>query len=164
MKMISSFSKNIQICLMIAGCIMFFADLKAQNIVYEYDASGNRKSRKIETTIKSMAVDTIKTVKTVMDNDDSEIDESIDEQKNDAFDVKIYPNPTSGFFEVEILPNLNAKQTAQLRIFSLTGSLVKQVDKLQSRQSVDISNLSQAIYVLHVIVDGKTIVRKIIKQ
>jgi hypothetical protein len=149
--------KNIRKSLVFIGCMMFFVTLEAQ-ITYVYDASGNRTKRIIT---KSIPIDTA----AYKFKSDSIQDTSNDDAfvKKDAFEVLVYPNPTDGMLEIE-LPELKPNQKAQMRIYSITGSLVKHIRSLQRRQSVDLANLSAGIYLLYITVDENTVVKKIIKQ
>jgi hypothetical protein len=154
--------KNIWKGLIFIGCMMFFVTLEAQKIYYDYDESGNRIKRYIIVT-KSMAIDT---AFHKADNDsvldDLKDSDNPDDEKKDAFEVLVYPNPTDGILEVE-LPELKPNQKADLYLYSRVGVLVKQVNRLQKRQSVDISNQPVGIYILRIIVDDKSVIRNIIK-
>jgi hypothetical protein len=151
--------KSIRKGFIFLGCMIFFVTLEAQKLVYTYDASGNRTSRIMT---KSLAIDTA----AYAPNSDSIQDFSNADpfaEKEDAFKVLVYPNPTQGIIEVEIT-ELQTTQKAQMRIYSITGSLVRHVRNLQRRQSIDLTNLSAGIYLLYIAVDEKTVVKKIIKQ
>jgi hypothetical protein len=141
--------------------MLYLADLKAQdqNIVYEYDASGNRIKRRIVPKTKSMSE---KVSNDSISNDDlTDITDFADIK--DTLGVKIYPNPTSGILEVEIA-NLQGNQKARLYLYTNTGRLVKQVDKLYRRQSIDISDQPAGIYLLLIMIDEKKVAYTIIKQ
>jgi hypothetical protein len=153
--------KNIHKGLIFLGCMMFFATLEAQKITYTYDASGNR-TKRIITVTKSLAIDTAAYApKSDSIQDSSNADPFA--EKEDAFKVLVYPNPTQGIIEVEI-PELNTIQKAQIQIYSITGLFVRTVRNLQRRQSVDMTDLSAGIYLLYITVDENTVVKKIIKQ
>jgi hypothetical protein len=151
--------KNIRKGLIFFGCMLFFTSMEAQ-ITYMYDASGNRTKRMIIKS-KSLSIDTV----AYNQISDSIRDVSSDDPfaKKDAFEVKVYPNPTQGIIEIEI-PELKANQKAQMRIYSITGSYIKQVQNLQKRQSINLTDLSSGIYLLYIMVDENTVVKKIVKQ
>jgi hypothetical protein len=136
--------------------------LEAQKVVYDYDDSGNRIKRYKVVVTKSLAIDTIFD-KTERDSTQNAAEESDPFEKEDAFEVLVYPNPTHGMLEIE-LPELKTNQKTHLYLYSQTGILVKQAGQLQKRQSVDISNQSAGIYILRITVDDKTVLRKIIKS
>lgn len=140
---------------------MFFATLDAQKIKYIYDDSGNRTKRYIT---KSLTIDTAAFYKEKNDSiaDNPETPYNWDEEKKDAFEVLVYPNPTTGILEIE-LPKLKTNQISYLYLYTLTGNLVKQMEKLQKRQSIDISDQPVGIYILRITSDDKTVLRKIIK-
>jgi hypothetical protein len=156
------FRKHIRTGLIVLGCMMFLETMNAQKISYNYDESGNRIKRYIIVT-KSLAIDTSNYT---VDNDsisDNLTELSIwDDEKKDAFEVLVYPNPTNGILEIE-LPELKPNQKAQAYLYSRKGLLVKQIDRLQRRQTIDISALSVGIYVMRITVDDKTVIRSIIK-
>jgi hypothetical protein len=151
--------KNTRRGLVFAGFMVFFATLNAQvTYNYIYDASGNRIKR---TVTKSLSIDTAAynqisdSIQDVSNNDPF--------AKKDAFKVLVYPNPTQGITEIEI-SELKANQKAQMRVYSITGSYIKQFQNLQKRQSVNLTDLSAGIYLLYIKVDENTVVKKIIKQ
>jgi hypothetical protein len=148
--------KNVQRGLFFVVCMMFFVTLEAQ-ISYTYDKSGNRTARIIT---KSMPVDTAYRFVS-----DSTLNTSDDDPfaKKDAFKVRVYPNPTTGIFEIEV-EQLTEKQKTQLYIYTNAGRLVKTVNRLQNRQSIDLSNQPTGIYLLRITVDDKVVTNKIIKQ
>jgi hypothetical protein len=136
--------------------------LNAQTITYSYDASGNRIKRSVEATKTATVVDTVlsDTATVEIPNEDTQPER---DENGDDFRILAYPNPTSGILETE-LPDLRENQKATLEVFSFGGKLMKRIDRLQSRQSVDVSNLPASIYLLRITVDGKPFTMKIIKQ
>jgi hypothetical protein len=154
--------KNIRKELIFLGCMMLFATLEAQKITYDYDDSGNRIKRYIKVT-KGLAIDTsYSESKGDSISDNLQEPYNWDNEKKDAFEVLIYPNPTLGMLEIE-LPELKTNQKSHLYLYSRTGNLVKQIDRLQKRQSMDISNQPVGIYIMRITVDDKEVTRKIIK-
>jgi len=79
-----------------------------------------------------------------------------DNQKNDAFNV--YPNPCTG--DLTIHPaDKNTK--CEICIFDFTG---KKVCSIKNKLQLDISNLSEGIYLLKIVQDGKEWQTKIVKK
>jgi hypothetical protein len=152
--------KHILTGLLVLGCMMLFETSDAQKINYIYDDSGNRIKRFMTRSL---------TVDTAFNNGNDSIPDNLKElydwndEKKDAFKVLIYPNPTSGILEIE-LPELKPNQKSHLYLYSRTGILVKQTDRLQKRQSIDISNQSVGLYVLRITIDDKAVIRRIIKS
>ena len=72
--------------------------------------------------------------------------------------LKLYPNPTiNTFFFTTDMVGVN------VRVFSLTGSLVSE-QKVDSNNSVDVSKLNTGIYFIIANIEGKQIIKKIIKK
>ncbi|MDR2293383.1 MAG: T9SS type A sorting domain-containing protein [Prevotellaceae bacterium] len=159
-KKITVLEKSIHKGVIFLGCMMFFVTLEAQKIVYVYDASGNRIQRIIT---RSLSVDTAAYDKLTNDSIQDVSNDDPFAKTADAFEVLVYPNPTQGMIEVEI-PGLKTNQKAQMQMYSITGSSVKQIRNLQKRQSIDMTGLSTGIYLLYITVDEKTVMKKIIKQ
>lgn len=85
-------------------------------------------------------------------------------EKSPAFDVKLYPNPTSGWVNVEV--NAGTEQSVVIKFYDIVGKEVySEEDGLQggvfSRQ-IDLSFLSSGTYFLKVIHDGSNEVRKLV--
>ncbi|WP_029293401.1 T9SS-dependent choice-of-anchor J family protein [Chryseobacterium hispalense] len=79
-----------------------------------------------------------------------------DVTRNNA-DIKIYPNP------IKDLLNINSdKKLNSIEIFSLTGQLIKTIDK-DARQ-VNVSDLKKGVYLLRVKSEGKDQSFKIVKD
>jgi hypothetical protein len=157
--------KGIRRGLIFLGCMMFFVTLEAQKIIYDYDDSGNRVKRRISITVgasRSLAIDTSYSEPNDSISGNLQEPYNWDNEKKDAFEVLVYPNPTEGLLEIE-LPELQTNQKARLYLYSRTGHLVKQTDKLQKRQSIDISNQPVGIYIMRITVDDKEVTRTIIK-
>jgi hypothetical protein len=78
--------------------------------------------------------------------------------------LKIYPNPNSGIFTLELL---NEEQSSDItvEIYGIHGNLIKQT-KLGSRNLhiLDISDKPAGIYHLRAIKENKSTVIKIVKQ
>jgi hypothetical protein len=158
----TDFKRNIRRGLFFLGGMILFVTLEAQKIAYDYDDSGNRIKR-YAIRSRSMAIDTAfnKAENDSISNDSNDL-HNTDTEKKDAFEVRVYPNPTTGILEVE-LPDLESNQKARLYLYSRKGTLVKQMDRLQKRQSVDISNQPVGIYVMRIAVDDKVVIRNIIR-
>jgi hypothetical protein len=78
----------------------------------------------------------------------------------------VYPNPTTGITTVEIEISLNTEST--IEIYNLSGSLV-QSEKLfltsgDTKKQIDISNLTNGIYILKVSGNNQFKTIKVIKH
>jgi hypothetical protein len=75
-----------------------------------------------------------------------------DSQKNQ---IKIYPNPSSDFITIE-----NVEDLKTVRIFDLTGKLVKQTQA----KEINIQNFAKGQYIMNVYTGNEIISRKFIKK
>ncbi len=99
----------------------------------------------------------------VTDNETSEIALAVDNLV--AEDLKVMPNPTTGSTLIAL--DLDNEQTIQLQIFSPAGQLVRNmpIGKTSSiRQEVDLSDLSNGLYILRATGEQSVITKKIILQ
>jgi hypothetical protein len=80
--------------------------------------------------------------------------------------IKIYPNPSSGLFNLEILGSKNS--TYQIKVFDVIGSIVytKNIKGIQEiKEQIDISNKAKGIYFLSVESDnGAVLCKRIITK
>jgi hypothetical protein len=76
-------------------------------------------------------------------------------------DILIFPNPTTGKFEV----NIEKSEVKSLEIYNIQGQIVKTIINNQSKTTneIDISALPDGIYLLKIQSDKKSVIRKIIK-
>jgi|GEM_PF-3503339 len=90
----------------------------------------------------------------------AEVTEVLSESTLNADDLfLVYPNPTKGLFQLELV---DAQTITDLQIYNATGVLVKNV-KLQYKCLVDISELSNGLYLLKVTSGNTTKTQKIVK-
>lgn len=68
--------------------------------------------------------------------------------------VSVYPNPSNGIF------NLDVPERAQVEIFAVNGQLVKQMEVMAGKTSVQINRTG--VYFMRVRANGKTAVRRIV--
>jgi len=127
--------------------------LYSQNTVsYGYDAAGNRVSR----TIAFYRSDSVSAPV------DEEQPVVYSEMLSDI-EVKIYPNPTKGLLKVEI-GHLQDQQTAQIRLYSLSGSLIISRQTIDGTTEMDISGQATGIYVMKITAGKYQTEWKIIKK
>ncbi|WP_296384368.1 LamG-like jellyroll fold domain-containing protein [Winogradskyella sp.] len=82
-------------------------------------------------------------------------------------EIKIYPNPVKSTFTLDISKStILANEYLKLRIFDLSGRLVKQVDKINIiKRNIDINDLNTGIYLYQIIKNGRDMASgKIIKN
>jgi hypothetical protein len=80
-------------------------------------------------------------------------------QNNSAI-LKVYPNPTSGTFTIEIGGESDLDNAAQIR--DLTGRVVLNGNNVQER-TFDISDLPAGIYWLEISIESKKMYQQIVK-
>jgi len=82
--------------------------------------------------------------------------------ENEAFNVNIFPNPTSDV--INIHTGLTGNDM-RIKITDLTGKIVQnEITTSEMQFSIDISHFAQSIYLLSIQNDKGTVVRKIIKR
>lgn len=82
-----------------------------------------------------------------------------EEMVNPHLEATIYPNPTQGRFTVA----LEDESPADYRVFDLNGRLQRS-GHFEGRTDIDLSNLANGVYILHVLQDQQSSYAKIIKQ
>ena len=84
------------------------------------------------------------------------VEPRIDIFGNDQIQISAFPNPASKYINVK--SNVIAQK---MSIYSLGGSLIQEKTEIQSREvQIDVSNISDGLYILNVIVDGKSFSNK----
>lgn len=99
----------------------------------------------------------------VTDNEVSGIASTVNELIAD--DLKVMPNPTTGATLIAL--DLENEQTVQLQIFSPAGQLVRNIPLGKTnliRQEVNLSDLSNGLYILKATGEQSVITKKIILQ
>ena len=76
--------------------------------------------------------------------------------ENAAFNI--FPNP------VERMLNISGSETAEIRLFSLSGKLLRNEDYYGTPLSMDVSDLDTGIYLIRISGETKSFTKKIIKQ
>jgi len=73
-----------------------------------------------------------------------------------SVNLNLYPNPTSDIVHIGGVDRVDA-----IHLYSINGQLVK---KLTNTNSINLSNQKKGVYMVEVIVEGKTLVNKLIKR
>ncbi|HRG39197.1 MAG TPA: T9SS type A sorting domain-containing protein, partial [Bacteroidia bacterium] len=68
------------------------------------------------------------------------------EQQKNSFVFSVYPNPANNLLTVN-LENVN-NQNLSLTIYNAIGAVVKTMDIQQNQQQIDVSNLSNGLYMI----------------
>lgn len=75
-------------------------------------------------------------------------------------DAKIYPNPSSGRFTVELLGDLS-ELTSLITIYDLTGRLVREWNVSENPVTLDLSDQPAGAYLVHIRTGESTIVKRV---
>lgn len=140
-----TFVKKMAVLLITAmPCLMF-----AQTIRYDYDGAGNRLTRYIVMSPNRVAKST-----------------SIDEFLSDSLskrNIRIYPNPTQGLLRIRI-EQLSEDDICSIRLFSLSGHQILFMPLQATETELNISDQSNGIYILQILLNGEASSWKIIKE
>ena len=137
--------------------------LAQQNIKFAYDPAGNCISRTIvlgPNGAPNRAPDNVPQLDTEVEE---EAAPTFVEQLTADLQVKIYPNPTRGFLQVEIIGNENDNKT-QIAVFNQNGQQVIATQSSGQLTSVDMSSFPAGIYILRLSINERienyTIIKK----
>ncbi len=87
----------------------------------------------------------------------------IKEVENDLnIDFNVYPNPASSQLKITI--NTNKFKTSLITITNIVGEKVMTFIQDKPQATIDISDLSQGLYFLELNINGRTAVKKIVKE
>lgn len=147
--------KRLLIIVLICTGLSQFPNSFCQTVTYSYDDVGNMVVRGV-ISLKSAQAD-----KGSLNAEED--DEFIDKTFADKV-VKIYPNPTSGFLEIEIPYNQDELPIIKITVTDLSGRVI--IDKMteQGRTSIDLSSSPNGMYLLNLKKGTVISVWKVIKQ
>lgn len=83
----------------------------------------------------------------------------IDQLASDAL-VTIYPNPTNGIVTI----NVNTASLESATIYNTLGKMVYQSTNITNQLKIDLSEMSNGVYLLHTVQNNSSRVHKIIKE
>lgn len=130
--------KTIYVLIILLSC--FYTN--AQNVSFDYDDDGNMKLRKIiavgSSSVKANGEQT------------ASVEEKIGDMK-----IVIYPNPTSGLFQVSI-SNIDSKQHNYYNIYSMNGSLLIKKEIDSGMTDIDITSFSMGTYLMDIYLGDRT--------
>jgi len=87
-------------------------------------------------------------------------DQILDVEVNDFVDIKIQPNPANDFVRLDGITNVTS-----IKIISVNGSLIKQIENVNSNSRIDISTLKAGLYLVNIINNDKVVkIGKLIVQ
>jgi hypothetical protein len=144
---------------------------------YEYDAAGNRTSRKILTMNYAPPApqDSTIVIRDERDNRDhsaqterwlseAEITPDYFVETIAQTEIRIYPNPTTEKIALEIVGAAETRLIASLRLFTMTGQLLQNYPIHSNLTEVSLAGLARGAYILKVQINDRVEDWKIIKQ
>ena len=141
-----------------------------QTVSYEYDAAGNRILRSKIITMKSSSSSTegSKTKSAIADpNANTDVVASSEIQKYEDLlgerKVTIYPNPTQGLLRVDF-HGYGDMKAARLLLFDMHGKLLRQMNKVDPSNTLDLSQYPAGMYILQMIEGNAKSEWKIVKE
>lgn len=139
-------------------------NVHAQYIKYTYDASGNCTARTYQATSQASMVKSATTSSEEVSS--PEISSSTNEIEqmmlNGENSIKVYPNPNNGQFKVEIIGFNEYLSKGLITIYTSQGKAILKINSLQQITDVNISNHSNGIYIMQIIIGNKSYSHKII--
>lgn len=98
------------------------------------------------------------------DPDNPKLLNGIEDKHTTNIEMQIVPNPTSGNTFV-YFPNVTATSSVQLELYTSSGLLLSTaIYQPEQTCEVNLQQCSAGLYLLKANVDGKLIIKKIIKQ
>jgi len=146
---------------------------------YEYDAAGNRTSRKVvnlppqfvppspsppeDPILAEHPVETEEEITSLMPLMPYEDHPQYFIEKIAQVELKIYPNPTTEKITLEI-PGWKDLQTGVFKLYSLTGQLLQEQPVHAVTTTISLAGLAKGTYVLKVYINDRTEDWKVIKH
>lgn len=84
--------------------------------------------------------------------------EIVDREEIEQLPIKVYPNPTSGKIRI------TGSNLQQILLFNVQGELMLLKEGQLSATEIDLGYLSSGLYLLKIVANNQTIVRKLIKE
>ena len=142
----------------------FLSEVSGQTVSYEYDAAGNRILR---TKTINLTRDGSKTKSAMSEQNTGTTPEKIAEVRHEDLlgerKVVIYPNPTQGMIRVEFQGH-DIMNDARLLLYDIQGKLLRQVNKVEPSNTLDLSQYPAGMYILQMIEGKAKSEWKIIKE
>jgi YD repeat-containing protein len=133
------------------GLAVHFTGRAQQAYSFGYDANGNRTSRTIYISgLKSTS------------RADSAQNQEYKEVTGDL-EIILYPNPTKGALTV-VLKSPDEQQPSAISVYDYNGRLLQVYDNLQETNTIDLSGLPRATYILRIISGTRKSEWKVVKE
>lgn len=89
----------------------------------------------------------------------------ISENKIENKDFSVYPNPTTGILFLESHNYSFEKENMEIKITNIVGEEIKKISFRENSQELNLNGLSNGVYFLNVLKEGKTLfTKKFIKE
>lgn len=89
---------------------------------------------------------------------------TVDASLNNNFDASFFPNPTKGIINIE-LSGLESNTSAMVLIYDLRGIVVLQKQLTENSNQLDLTRIgSNGVYLMKLISDNKTLIRRIVLE
>ncbi len=75
--------------------------------------------------------------------------------------IQVIPNPTESTFTLSID---NYEYPENIKIYSINGALIRQIDINKANQEININNLSAGIYFINLTINNQSVTKKIVKH
>lgn len=135
---------------LIALLIMVISPTLAQNIDFTYDAAGNRIKREVVLT------------RGVSEDEDNQGVELLDGTFNDRI-VKIFPNSQESTVKITI-SGFESDDECSLQIYFTNGVKIRSQIVTNPITIIDLSGQQQGVYLLQIILNGKSSSWRVIKN
>ena len=138
-----------------------------QDFEYSYDAAGNRTFRQEISLLKSAKLDSLNQIDIFNEETgelaedftpETEYKEILGEQK-----ITIFPNPTRGEMVVQIA-NLQQDNPGNIILYDLEGKVIVNLSNVNEYSCIDITSKPDGIYIMKIIINGKTSQWKVVKE
>jgi hypothetical protein len=157
-----------KIILLLWFSIPLFCMAERLLVTYDYDASGNRVSRKtMVITAPSAPQDSTLFDHLIEPDVETGRAPSLPMEyfveKIAHVEIKIYPNPTTEKITLEI-PEWEGLQTGMFKLFSLNGQLLQEQPVHSATTTVSLAGMPKGAYILKVYINNRTEDWKVIKN
>jgi len=139
------------VLLLFSACVTFGQNTPAY--AYTYDEAGNRIQRELIFIQGNKS----------LESENTQQDSVVYNYNVFSYDVKIYPNPTDGFFKVEII-DLPTNISLQIFVYDMQGRSIFSTTSNTSVTEIDFSNQANGMYILQLIIDNRKKEWSVLKQ
>ena len=133
--------------------------VKAQQISYTYDNSGNRITRQKVISMPNM----VKSVEDISESTEEDDTASYEDYVAEA-KITIFPNPTRGSLRIDI-NGITIPAEAKIYLYDISGKMVMQLNAISESNTLDISSQPSGVYIMRIYMDeSNSTVWNIIKE